>query len=210
MWLVWPCIRSGGTGSRKRGMIEGVMTLHTSEPQTKQWTRDEFYELAEQGYFRGKRVQLIDGEIIEMAPQGHAHAWAITRLTRWATTHFPSPMLVRVQMPLNASARSDPEPDLAIIPDPAQASRDHPESAALVIEVADSSLRLDRRKAAIYAECGVPEYWIVNIGESLIEVHRNPSRNERRYADVSQVRVGDSIFPTSQPQATLVVSEVFA
>ncbi len=190
------------------------MTLQVAttavEPQTKRWTREEFYELAEQGYFRGKRVQLIDGEIFEMAPQGHPHAKAITLLTRWATTHFPPPALVRIQMPLNAAARSDPEPDVAIVPDPSWASSDHPESAMLVLEVADSSLRLDRRKSAVYAGCGVPEYWIVNLPESQIEVHRAPLAPERRYVDTLIVKPPQGLAPLSRPEARLTISELFA
>jgi Uma2 family endonuclease len=188
------------------------MTFQTptaAEPQAKRWTREEFYELAEQGYFRGKRVQLIDGEIFEMAPQGHPHSKAITLLNRWATTHFPSPALVRIQMPLNAAAQSDPEPDVAIVPDPSWASSDHPESAVLVIEVADSSLRLDRRKAAIYASCGVPEYWIVNLPESQIEVYRAPEAAERRYADTLIIKPPESLAPLSHAQARLTVSDLF-
>ncbi|MEA2711699.1 MAG: hypothetical protein QOF78_4300 [Phycisphaerales bacterium] len=180
------------------------------EPQTKRWTREEFYELAEQGYFRGKRVQLIEGEIFEMAPQGHPHSKAITLLNRWATTHFPSPALVRIQMPLNASARSDPEPDVAVLPDPSWSQTDHPETALLVIEVSDSSLRLDRRKAAIYAAAGVPEYWIVNLNESQIEVHRDPVRGEKRYANTSVARAPQILWPLSHPQAQLAVAELFA
>jgi Uma2 family endonuclease len=191
------------------------MTLQAREPRTAQepkpklWTREEFYELAEQGYFRGKRVQLIDGEIFEMAPQGHPHSRAITLLNRWATTQFPAPALVRIQMPLNASARSDPEPDVAIVPDPSWALTDHPETAVLVIEVSDSSLRLDRRKAAIYAAAGVPEYWIVNLVEGQVEVHRNPQRPEKRYADPSVVKPPQTIAPVAHPQAQLAIGELF-
>ena len=184
------------------------MTLQTAEPQAKRWTRHEFYELAEQGYFRGKRVQLIDGEIIEMPPQRHPHSKAIMILTRWAATTFPPPALVRIQMPLNASATSDPEPDVAVVPDPSWAQTDHPETAVLVIEVSDSSLRLDRRKASIYAACGVPEYWIVNLQESQVEVHRQPLPQERRYAEQSIARREDSLACLSRPQATLKVSEL--
>jgi Uma2 family endonuclease len=189
------------------------MTLQipaAAEPQAKRWTREEFYELAEQGYFRGKRVQLIDGEIFEMAPQGHPHAKAITMLTRWATTHFPSPALVRIQMPLNASAKSDPEPDVAIVPDPSWASSDHPESAILVIEVADSSLRLDRRKIAIYAGCGAAEFWLVNLPESQVEVYREPVAPARRYNDTFIAKPPDGLAPLSRPEARLNLSELFA
>jgi len=191
------------------------MTLQTREPQTttepkpKLWTREEFYELAEQGYFRGKRVQLIDGEIFEIAPQGHPHSKAITLLNRWATTHFPLPALVRIQMPLNAAARSDPEPDVAIVPDPSWSVSDHPESAILVIEVSDSSLRLDRRKAPIYAGAGVSEYWIVNLPESQIEVHRNPVRPARRYEETFIAKPPQVIAPLSRAEAKLTIAELF-
>ena len=188
------------------------MTLQipaAAEPQAKRWTREEFYELAEQGYFRNKRVQLIDGEIFEMAPQGHPHSKAITILTRWATTNFPEPALVRVQMPLNASARSDPEPDLAILPDPSWTSTDHPESAILVIEVSDSSLRLDRRKIAIYAACGVPEYWLVNLPESQVEVYCRPEPPARRYVDTRIVKPPEDLAPLAHPQARLSIAQLF-
>lgn len=188
------------------------MTIQTpaAEPHAKRWTRAEFYELAEQGYFRGKRVQLIDGEIFEMAPQGHPHSKAIMLLTRWATTHFPPPALVRIQMPLNASVTSDPEPDVAIVPDPSWATSDHPESAILVIEVADSSVRLDRRKAAIYAGCGVPEYWLVNLPESQVEVHRGSQVPQRRYVDTFVVKPPQDLSPLARPHARLTISELFA
>ena len=181
------------------------MTITTPEPRAKRWTREEFYELAEQGYFRNKRVQLIEGEIIEMAPQGHPHSWTITLLNRWATTNFPSPALVRVQMPLNATGYSDPEPDLAIVPEPKMAESDHPETAELVIEVSDSSVKLDRRKAGIYAAAGVQEYWLVNLAESQVEVHRG---NERCYEHVTVHRAGETISPLVRPQAQLVIAEI--
>ena len=112
-------------------------------------------------------------------------------------------------MPLNASARSDPEPDLAIVPDPSWALTDHPETAVLVIEVSDSSLRLDRRKAGIYAAAGVPEYWIVNLVDGQVEVHRNPQRPEKRYADTSIARPPQVLAPLAHPAAQVAVAELF-
>ena len=183
------------------------MTTSAAEPQVKRWTRDEFYELAEQGYFRGKRVQLIDGEIIEMAPQGHAHSSTITYLTHWAIAAFGADHLVRIQMPLNASAYSDPEPDVAVIP--RQKYSDHPETARLVIEVSDSSLHLDRRKAAVYAAAGLEDYWIVNLNEGQLEVHRRPLRDQRRYDEVAIFKRGQSVAPLARPAAQLKVDELF-
>src|SRR5437870_4755144 len=145
MWCVWWCISSA-----QDSVYNGsVMTLQANEPTQKLWTREEFYVLAEEGYFRGKRVQLIEGEIIEMAPQGHPHSKTISYLNRWAILAFGDDYTVRVQMPLNASDWSDPEPDIAVVSGPLTAYSDHPQTAALVIEVSDSSVRLDRRKAKI-------------------------------------------------------------
>src|SRR5437763_11462464 len=114
------------------------MTLQVAEPQIKRWTREQYYRLAEEGYFRGQRVQLIDGEIIQMPPMGHEHAVAIMRATNWLSDFCKDELLLRVQMPLNALEDSDPEPDLAIIPGPIEAYQDHPQTALLIIEVSDS------------------------------------------------------------------------
>jgi Uma2 family endonuclease len=182
------------------------MLLDGAEPQIKKWTREEFYALAEEGYFRGKRVQLIDGEIIEMAPQGHPHSKAISYLNRWALLSFGDDYIVRIQMPLNVSAWSDPEPDVAIIPGPLKAYSDHPETAVLVIEVSDSSVRLDRRKSKVYAEAGVQEYWIVNLPQSQIEAYR--LKGERDYNQPIIYCRGETVSPLSRPQVTLSVSDL--
>ena len=183
------------------------MTVATAEPRTKRWTREEFYLLAEQGYFRGKRVQLIDGEIIEMAPQGHPHSNTITYLTHWAVAAFGADHLVRVQMPLNANAYSDPEPDIAVIA--RQKYSDHPASAVLIIEVSDSSLLLDRRKARLYAASGIEEYWIVNLAEGQVEVHQRPVVAEERYEQTTVFKRGQSVAPLTRPGTELKVTELF-
>ncbi|MEO6437389.1 MAG: Uma2 family endonuclease [Tepidisphaeraceae bacterium] len=182
------------------------MTVTTAEPWTKRWTREEFYLLAEQGHFRGKRVQLIDGEIIEMAPQGHPHSTTISYLTHWAVSVFGADHLVRVQMPLNANANSDPEPDVAVIP--RQKYTDHPETARLIIEVSDSSLLLDRRKAKLYAASGVEVYWIVNLADGQVEVHRHPVVAEERYEEITLFKRGQNVTPLARPAAQLSVTEL--
>jgi Uma2 family endonuclease len=182
------------------------MSLYAAEPQTKRWTREEFYLLAEEGYFRHKRVLLIDGEIIEMAPQGHSHSNTITYLNHWAVAAFGADHLVRIQMPYNADAYSDPEPDVAIIP--RQKYSDHPETAKLIIEVSDSSLLLDRRKAAVYARSGVQDYWIVNLPEGKVEVHRQPVTGKQGYAEVKTFKAGEHVSPLARPEAALDIDEM--
>jgi Uma2 family endonuclease len=184
------------------------MTLRQAEPRTKRWTREEYYRLAEQGYFDGKRVQLIDGKIIEMPAQGHAHVRAVTLLSRWAMAAFDPKHWVRTQMPLNVGRRSDPEPDICVAREALERYKDHPTTALLVIEVSDRTLRLDRRKTALYAGANVDEYWIVNLRDKRVELHRGPNPEARTYADVSQVTSGP-VAPSSRADAPIDVSELF-
>jgi Uma2 family endonuclease len=72
------------------------MTLRVTEPRTRHWTLAEYYQLAEEGWFQGQRVQLIEGEIIQLPPQGHAHAIALTRISRWLYETFKEEYLIRI------------------------------------------------------------------------------------------------------------------
>ncbi len=190
------------------------MTTQLDEPRVKQWSREEYYQLAEEGYFRGKRVQLIDGEIIEMAPQKHPHAMALSIVSRWARATFEPGDWVREQMPLNVGRASDPEPDVAVVQGPLASHTDHPTTALLIIEIADSSRDIDRKKSGLYASAAINEYWIVNIRELTIEVYREPhidagARFGHRYEKVIILRLGDVATPLVRPDATLAVADVF-
>jgi len=180
----------------------------TAPPTPHRWTREEFYQLAEQGYFQRKRVMLIDGEIIDMSPHGKAHAYVITYLTHWAISAFGKDFLVRPQLSLNATEYSDPEPDIAIVPGPLRRDADHPSTAALIIEVAESCLAIDRKKAKIYAQAGVEDYWIVNTRDSQIEVFRKPL-NRERYESNQISKPPQTISPLARPQAILDVADLF-
>ena len=190
------------------------MTLQLQEPQTKRWTREQYYELAKHGWLRGQRVQLIEGEIIEMAPQGLPHMKAIMALTRWAVTHFDESYSVASQMPLNALEHSDPEPDLAIIQGSIRSQTDHPSTAVLIVEVSDSSLHLDHRKADLYAAAKVDEYWIVDLISRKVEVYRSPvvdpqGRYGWKYAEVSTRGELESLVPLALPAAKLMIGDLF-
>lgn len=189
------------------------MTLQIAEPQTKRWTRDEYYQLADAGYFQRQRVQLIQGEIIQMSPQKHPHSKAILLADRWLRESFPTPHLIRIQMPLNALDESDPEPDLAVVHGPVERLTDHPTTAIFVIEVSDTSLRLDRRKASLYAAVGVPEYWIVNIEGRCIEVHRQPAPDAAAefgasYAVTVVAKESELISPIAVPKSQVKVADL--
>jgi Uma2 family endonuclease len=140
-------------------------------------TVDEYHRRIETGSLgEDDRVELIGGAIVAMTPQGPAHALAIQNLTRLVAQGLSADLALRPQLPLTLPDDSEPEPDLAVVRlEDARSREHHPRTALLVVEVAGDSLRLDREmKAALYARAGVPEYWIVNLAESTVEVHRDP------------------------------------
>ncbi len=191
------------------------MTTTTLEPQARTWTRREYYQLAEQGWFTGQRVQLIHGEIIQMPQQRHDHAAAICKAERILQDRFEPSHHVRNQAPLNVGADSDPEPDVAVVAGTIEDYSDHPTTAILVVEVSDSSLRLDRRKAALYAWAGVGEYWIINLPDQCLEVYRNPIAanepgGEATYADRRVLGMDAEVTPHAAPSATPIkISSLF-
>jgi len=185
------------------------------EPQTRKWTREEFYKAAEMGWFTGQRVVLLAGEVIEMPPQGNWHSVVLERCERVLRRLFPEERYwVRGQRPLDLpDGSSDPEPDLAVVPGKLEDYRQHPSTSVLVIEVSDSSLRLDRRKASAYAAANVQEYWIVNLQDHVVEVYRQPLPDATaefgmRYGSVSTLKPGQSIVPHAAPQATVAVADL--
>jgi Uma2 family endonuclease len=114
------------------------------------------------------------GQLVQMSSQGTLHAYVIGQLNQILVPLLLGRALVRVQMPLAASDISEPEPDLALV-EPRAHLADHPRSAYLVVEAAGDSLQKDRMvKARLYAECGVPEYWLVDLDAGLVEVRRGP------------------------------------
>jgi Uma2 family endonuclease len=187
------------------------MTL--AEPTTRRWTRGEYYRLADEGWFAGQRVQLIDGEIIQMAPQGYPHANALMLMKRALSGIFDQDC-IRPQMPLNVPGESDPEPDFAVTEQRFDQFHGHPTTAVLVIEIADSSIRLDRRKAGLYAKAGVADYWIVNTNSRKLEVFRQPIADAReefghRYAEKFDLDETGVIAPLAAPDAKISVKELF-
>jgi len=144
-----------------------------------------------------------------MSPQGARHAAAVQRLTQLlvVAVGVPGRAAVRVQLPLALGDDSEPEPDLAAVA-PGAYRDGHPHSAFLVIEVAESSLTEDRRdKGALYAEAGIPEYWIVDAARERVEVHAEIV--ERAYSRVTPVNRGDVILSLALPELKVRVDDVF-
>jgi Uma2 family endonuclease len=123
------------------------------------------------------RVELIEGELYLMSPQDPPHAGTTGKLNMLLTKVYGGDFVVRVQLPLIASEHSLPEPDFAVVKGaPETYETRHPSGAdaALVVEVTWSSERMDRRKAGIYAQAGVPVYWRLDLPRRRLEVHEAP------------------------------------
>ena len=168
--------------------------------------RVEYDQLVALGVFQDERIELLDGTIYQMSPIGVPHNFAVQELTELLILALHGRAKVRPQMSFAASELSEPEPDLTITPlvswESEQANR-----ALLIIEVAESSLGIDRgRKRRLYASCGVPEYWIVNLPERCIEVYTAPDGNA--YGHVEKYEPGQAVRLGAFPDVEIRVSDV--
>ncbi|HZY90430.1 MAG TPA: Uma2 family endonuclease, partial [Gemmataceae bacterium] len=138
--------------------------MQVAEPRLRLWTREEFYRMAEFGWFDGQRAELIEGEVMVLRPQNWPHASTVDRAAEALRLALPAGFWVRAQLPLSLGTSSDPEPDVSVVLGHRSAYSGHPTGAVLVVEVSDSSLDYDRtRKASLYARAGIGDYWIVNL-----------------------------------------------
>lgn len=149
-----------------------------------------FQDMVAAGVWRDdERIELIDGDIIDMAPMGGAHAWAVTRAGDVLREAVAGRALVWIQLPVVLGDRSQPQPDLALIRRPEAGGADQLPTAAdvlLLVEVSDTTIDYDRgTKMRLYAAHAIPEYWIVDLGGKRVEVYRRPGSGgyaERTYA----------------------------
>jgi Uma2 family endonuclease len=183
--------------------------------KTRRWRRPEYERLVELGIFVGERLELLDGVLVVREPQGSRHAAIVGQVGQVLRAVFGEGWHVRLQAPLALDDDSEPEPDVAVV---AGSFRDyvdaHPSSAALVVEVADTSLRLDRRvKASLYARGGLPEYWIVDLVDGAVEVLRDPqptvdTTHGWAYRFVDVLRPPAVLSPLGAPTARLAVVDL--
>lgn len=174
------------------------------------FTLAEYHRMGEAGVFApGERVELIRGVIRQMSPKGRRHVQAVTMLNSLLTPALQGRAIVQVQdpVPLRREA-SEPEPDVRVLAskNPRDAG-DESVDTLLLVEVADSSLRFDREnKARLYAEAGIADYWIVNLVDDVVEVHRDPA--DGAYRTKLVLKRTESISPLSFPDLEIAVSDL--
>lgn len=183
------------------------------KPQMRRWRFDvsDFVRLYESGFIPEEtRTELVEGEIRIMAPIGPEHGSSVNTLHRLFVQRVGARAFVSSQSSLRLGDRTMLQPDVALLrPESSDYFERYPEAAdvLLVVEVAFSSLRYDRnRKVPLYARTGIPEVWIVAIGERRLEVYREPAGG--RYASVATLTVGDSVAPLAWPDVVLDVGEL--
>lgn len=184
-----------------------VATGPSRAGQVRPLRRLEYDQLVELGAFAEERLELLHGMLVTvMSPQRPRHAETTSRLAKRLVRLLGDRGEVRVQCPLAVSGDSEPEPDVAVVP-PGDYSREHPRWASLVIEVAEDSLEKDRTiKSRLYAAAGVPEYWIVNLVDDLVEVHTCPSGEA--YATAERAARGQTLRLVRHPDVEVAVDEV--
>jgi Uma2 family endonuclease len=188
----------------------------TDTVPTKRWTRLEYDRLIEKGVFGTEdRIELLGGALVVREPQGSPHAMGIRMAEEALRRVFAAGWDVRGQLPVALDDDSEPEPDISVVPGSFRDYRHgHPPRAVLIVEVAESSLSLDRAlKGSLYARARVPEYWIVNLVDRALEVHRDPvadaaARYGWRYTTVATLRVGETVTSLSAPDSPISVGEL--
>jgi Uma2 family endonuclease len=167
---------------------------------------EEYHRMDEVGIFsEDERVELIDGRILEMSPIGSQHAAYVTLLHR-ALRAVEETAIVRIQNPIILDDETEPQPDIAVVKFKSNVyvdSHPYPEDVLLIIEVAETSLVEDREiKLPRYASSGVPEVWIVNLIENIVEVYREPltlANGIPGYRRRTDFRPGELLSPEAFP-----------
>jgi Uma2 family endonuclease len=184
--------------------------------RTKHWTRLEYERLVDLGAFRpGEHLELVAGALLVREPEGGPHATAVGLVEDALREAFGRGFIVRAQNPIALDDDSEPEPDVAVVPGQRRDyTRAHPAHPVLVVEVADTSLPLDRaQKASLYARAGIADYWIVNLVDGVLEVHRDPVAAAEapygwRYRSILTLRAGTTVAPLAAPDAAIPVASL--
>jgi Uma2 family endonuclease len=172
---------------------------------------DEYYRMAEVGLLsQDDRVELIEGEIIEMSPIGSTHGGTVNRSSAFLNRKLGDLVIVSVQNPVRLNDFSEPQPDLALLkPRKDFYSNSHPtpSDVLVIIEVADTSLQYDRTvKLLLYARAGIPEAWLMVLRKDVIEVHSQPKNG--KYQKVQRLKRGKTLISPTLPGFSCKVEDL--
>lgn len=174
----------------------------------RRFTVDDYYRMADAGILSDRdRVELIDGEVVAMSPIGPRHAACLSRATRALVVAVGGSAIVQPGGPVRLDRFNEPQPDLMLLRPRADfyaSAHPGPHDVLLVVEIADSSLRYDRdRKARLYAEWGIPEYWLADLTANRLWRHSSPQ--DGAYRHVEPQRRGQAIAPCLLQNCTVAI-----
>jgi Uma2 family endonuclease len=178
----------------------------------RRFTVDEYYRMGEAGILHeDDRVELIEGEIVQMSPIGSRHAACVKRLNGLFSRQIgQTAIVIGVQDPIHLGEYSEPQPDITLLrprPDFYVSAHPGPADILLVVEVADTSVEYDRGvKIPLYARAGIREYWIVDLAGESVEVYRDPS--PEGYRQARQLRRSERIAPEAFPDVEIAIDDI--
>jgi Uma2 family endonuclease len=185
------------------------------QPFPHKWTKAEYHQLAELGFFEGKRTEFLEGEIIEMPTMKSPHATALEVSYDVLRDIFSKEFAVRSQSPIELDEDFEVVPDIFIIKGQARDFRNaHPKTADLIVEISDTTLSYDRnRKASLYAKFGIEDYWILNLKNRTLEIYRSPIEDENAYYGFSYAKKvtfkeTDEVSTLAKPEAKIKVADL--
>ncbi len=191
---------------RQRYLTDMLDVTEVKPEKPRPLRRIEYDRMVELGMFADERLELLQGVIVTMSPQGSRHAAAVRKLNQRLTLALTGRAFVQVQSPIALDEYSEPEPDIAVVAI-ADYDRELPKTALLIVEVADSSLQKDRHvKGRLYAAAPIPEYWIINLEQNLVEVWRTPQ--DGTYTVREERRRGEHITIAEFSDVVIAVDEI--
>ena len=189
-----------------------MMNIQTQpQPRRLRFTVDEYYKMIELGMLKDyEKAEIIEGELIQKMPIGKKHSAAVEKLNEILRDRLGKSVSLRNQQPVRFSDYNEPEPDLAVLKRREDFYSDQkpvPKDVLLLIEVSDATLKYDRNtKLTIYAEAEIPEVWIVNLPNDIVEIHQNPSVGIYQLTKI--FKRGEIIESEILPDLKLEVNEI--
>ena len=187
------------------------MQTISTEVRPHRFTVDEYHKMGESGiFYEDDRVELIEGEIIDMAPIGSPHASTVARLVSLFSAALAEKVVIFPQNPVRLGKRSEPQPDIALLrprSDFYQGAHPTPKDVLLLIEVSDTTLRYDRdRKIPLYARHRIPEVWLIDLQGERVEIYRQPS--PEGYRQILRPARSEKLTPVLLPQIAIPVGKL--